>query len=314
MRGDPKEFPHAICSLTGKSCSLILFPWRASQYVERLFWHSLRTVAAPVALLVMLDTTLSPTVADIAGGWTHSEKEQRARSQSHLSEKSRATFVSIESEHGGRSSFNNQCENQSSALGQLSPQSHAALSPTPGNTGGSLLRLFSSYNVDQHEELPPPPYPSSRRQNSAIKKVLAIVTGSSMCGAIFPLVLSFAEKKACSITVLIGYDVKHFSEQLIQHLAAFKQPAEALKNVTIKTLPESRNGAELIISYCESNMHDLIVLGHSMVDPTSEDGLVDVIPPVHSPRLHRSNSISFSVPTIMDVPGKITPLSLTTCT
>lgn len=305
MRGDPKEFPHAISSLTGKSCSLILFPWRASQYVERLFWHSLRTVAAPVALLVMLDTTLSPTLADIAGGWTISEKEHRARSQSFLSEKSRATFVSLDSEHGARNTASTQSDNLASTLGQMSPHSQTPMSPTPGNTGGSLLRMFSNYNLD-HDDMPPPPYPKGRRPNAAIKKVLAVVTGSSMCVALFPLVLSFAERKACRITVLIGYDVEHFSESLIQALAAFKQSVEALKNVSIKTLPESRKASESIISYCSSNMHDLIILGHSVVDPTitiCDEGPIDIIP-VHSPRLHRSNSISFSVPAIMDIPGK----------
>jgi hypothetical protein len=316
MRGDPKEFPQAINALTGKSCSLILFPWRASQYVERLFWHSLRTVAAPVALVVMCDTILSPTVADIAGGRTFSEKEHRARSQSLFSEKSRAAHVTTDSEHGAHHSASSHVENLASPLGQISPPSHAALSPTPGNSGGGggLLRLFSGYSLD-HEELSPPPYTKGRRQNAAIKKVLAIVTGSSICAALFPLVLSFAEKRACKITVLIGYDAKHFSEPLIKALAAFKQSAEALKHVTIKTLPDSSKGLEAILTYCSGNMHDLIVFGHSVVDPTAtrgEDGPVDVIP-FQSQRTHRSSSITFSLPPAVDVPGKIILQFFMTC-
>lgn len=314
MRGDPKEFPQAINALTGKSCSLILFPWRASQYVERLFWHSLRTVAAPVAVVVMCDTILSPTVADIAGGRTFNEKEHRVRSQSLLSEKSRAAHVTTDSEHGANHSASNHVENLSSPLGQISPPSHAALSPTPGNSGGGLLRLFSGYSLD-HEELSPPPYTKGRRQNAAIKKVLAIVTGSSMCAALLPLVLNFAEKRACRITVLIGYDAKHFAEPLIRALAAFKLSVEALKHVTIKTLPESTNGLEAILTYCTSNMHDLIVFGHSVVDPTAtrvEDGPVDVIP-FQSQRTHRSSSVAFSLPAAVDAPGRTLLSFFITC-
>lgn len=44
MRGDPNEFPQEIRALTAKTCSLILLPWRASPYVERLFWASIRLV------------------------------------------------------------------------------------------------------------------------------------------------------------------------------------------------------------------------------------------------------------------------------
>jgi hypothetical protein len=76
--------------------------------------------------------------------------------------------------------------------------------------------------------------------------------------------------------------------------------------VTIKTLPDSTNGLEAILTYCTSNTHDLIVFGHSVVDPTAtrvEDGPVDVIP-FQSQRTHRSSSIAFSLPAAVDAPGK----------
>ena len=282
MRGDPKEFPHEIRALTNKKCNLILLPWRVSQYLERLFWHSLRTVSSPIALIVVLDTTLSPTRADLAtGGASGSERgEQRARSQSVNFGRSRAVStadVDIDCIDGLPGI-------KSETLGSSSPSTSPVLS----------LRRMSSM-VDNADDI----IPAADRQSVCVQTVLVVITGSATCCTAFPLALRFADRKSTEVTVLVTSDRRSYPEPLKEVLAAFRHSAQDISNITIKILTTPSKDIDAIIAECAESMYDLVIFGHSVA--ATDDCQEDSSPVPHS-RPHRSASITFS-PSIMDIPG-----------
>lgn len=168
MRGDPKEFPREIRTVTSRSaCNLILFPWRESQYVERLFWGSLKCSSAPIAIVVMLETALTPTIADIAIGVVNrgrSETVSRRRSTSG------ASGMSDTLSQGGQ--------------GGYSEGTSATAVPIPSSPISSFKNLLQREKRER-EAFAGSPVTSEDGfiaaedplQNISIKTVLAVITG-----------------------------------------------------------------------------------------------------------------------------------------
>lgn len=286
MRGDPREFPHEIRGITNKTCNLILFPWRQSQYVETLFWGTIRSATAPIALLVMLDTYLTPTIADIAieSGTGIVGEMNRNRSHSAAVARSRAMSVSSDPE------TNSTVEDKSKYDG-ISPPTGVSPSSTPQ---GSLLSRKKSTSVP-NDDVPVQNQNSSSegsRQSVTIKSMLCVITASTICTAIFPLVLRFAERKSVEITVLVTSDRRTFPDMLIESLAAFRRIVENTSNVTVTILTTPSEDIESILSHCTLKMYDLIVFGFSDICGMDSGGIVDPIPLLT--RGHRSASMSFS--------------------
>lgn len=283
MRGDPKEFPHEIRALTSKKCNLILLPWRVSQYLERLFWHSLRTVTSPIALIVVLDTTLSPTRADLAtGGASGSERgEQRARSQS-------VNF--------GRSRTVSTAEVDADLLDVLPGVKPETLSSSSPATSPVVTHRRKSSMIDggNGDDV----IPAADRQSVCVQTVLVVITGSATCGIALPLALRFADRKSTEVTVLVTSDRRSFSEPLKEALAAFRASAEDICNITVKILTTPSRDVEAIIAECAESTYDLVIFGHSIVG--TEGCEEDAAPYLSRP--HRSTSIAFSPP-ILDIPG-----------
>lgn len=64
IKGDPHEFPSELKTLsTNASNNLIIIPWRASTYLERFIWQSLKKVTSTIALYVQVDVAV-PSVPD----------------------------------------------------------------------------------------------------------------------------------------------------------------------------------------------------------------------------------------------------------
>lgn len=298
MRGDPNEFPQQIRSLTGKSCNLIIFPWRASQYLERLFWHSLRTVAAPIALVVMLDTILPATIADIAGGTSglDYEKEYRARSQSVAVVRSR--------EHSSSPDPDISVDHIPGSVVECRTASPVPPSSTSFAVQGGVRRVVIGHNpalLDEnlsHQSNGP-------RQSVSVKSVLAVVSGSAMCSSVLPLALRFAERSSVHVTVLVATNIAPFSDTLNEALAAFTYSAKNIANIYIETLPISQNIADNVINRCSESLFDIVVFGHyteAVYDIMCEEHNVDHVPASQASRTHRSSSVTFSQPPT-DVPG-----------
>jgi hypothetical protein len=284
MRGDPKEFPHEIRALTNKKCNLILLPWRVSQYLERLFWHSLRTVSSPIALIVVLDTTLSPTRADLStGGASGSERgEQRARSQSVNFGRARAVSTAdVDIDIDGLPGI------KSETLGSSPPSTSPVL---------SLRRMSSMVDGGNADDV----IPAADRQSVCVQTVLVVITGSATCCTAFPLALRFADRKSTEVTVLVTSDRRSFPEPLKEELAAFRHSAADVSNITVKILTTPSRDVDAIIAECAESMYDLVIFGHSIV---GADDCLEESSPVPLSRPHRSASITFS-PTILDIPGQ----------
>ena len=295
MRGDPREFPHEIRTLTGKSCNLILFPWRASQYVERLFWGSLRTVAAPVALIVMLDTTLTPTIADIAMSEGVVGEATRNRSQSAAIARSRALSSTSDSENNAAVSV---MADDRDRVPYAPGSPVSGMSPTSSpdtSTRVSRKRLSAPDDSVSIPIMPPPPPTDGillNRQSVSIKNMLCVVTGSSMCSAIFPIALRFAERGSIAVTLLVTSDRRQFNESLVEALTAFRKATEDVKNITVVTLTTPSTDVESILIHCAELMYDLIVFGFRDESSSGED----VIPP--PARFLRSASIWDNAPAL----------------
>ena len=316
MRGDPREFPHEIRNLTSKSCNLILMPWRVSLYVERLFWGSMRSLTSPIALIVMLDTNLTPTIADIAtgaGGGTGMEREVRNRSQSAAAARSRA-LSSVSDPDGSASSYPGDCRGRSdSILASTVPTSGGVsmsspqYSPAPSSAvQGSLMRLLSGHDTAHLEENTPQPLPTveTGRQSVCIRSMVCVITGSSMCQALLPLALRLAEKMSLQVTVLVAAEISELPDCLLGALAVFKKAAEFIRNIKIEYMSISCKDVDSIVSHCADRMYDLIAFGYR--DYGGEGGgesSEDLIPPPLG-RVHRSSSISFAT-SAPDSSGKI---------
>ena len=307
MRGDPREFPHEIKTLTARSCNLILFPWRASQYAEGLFWGIVRTSSAPVALVVMLDTTLTPTIADIAieAGIGNAEEMTRGRSQSVAIARNRAMSGSSDTDTPvpviSFSSYDERERERGRSESISAPCPVNGLSPTqsPQLSGGQAIRKRMSEDNSY--------IPSSGggiatvdgiKQSVSIKSMLCIITGTNMCSAIFPIALRFAEKKSIEVTVLVSSDRRQFPESLIESLAAFRHAAERISNITVTILTTPSEDVDSILNHCSQRLYDLTVFGFS---ENGVEGIIDSIPPPISRSL-RSASMSFSGP--MDGTGE----------
>jgi hypothetical protein len=51
--GDPLEYPLEVKRLIAvRECQMLIMPWRASQYLETLFWGTLRLTSVPIMLIV----------------------------------------------------------------------------------------------------------------------------------------------------------------------------------------------------------------------------------------------------------------------
>ena len=313
IRGDPREFPYEIRALTGKSCNLILFPWRASQYVERLFWGSINAVSAPIALIVMLDTTLTPTIADIAsgGGNIPDSKEARNRSQSTHA---RARTFSGGSDPDGFTTAVHSGESRGRAASAVSPGIFSnnvagVVSPgcpsSPSPVQGSLMRLLSGHDISVEENNTALQHPiiETSHQSASIESMLCIITNAAICSTMFPLALRFAERKSISITVLVTSDAGEYSDNLTDNLSAFLNIAESLDNIKIHFIQKSSKDVEAIVTHCAEEMYDLIVVGYNGGDEyvkSTEDVIPLSPPPPLSPpsvtngsRSHRAHSVSF---------------------
>ena len=296
MRGDPREFPYEIRSMTNKSCNLILFPWRASQYVETLFWGTIRSATAPVALIVMLNTNLTPTIVDMAieVGTGHVGEMNRSRSHSAAVARSRAMSVSSDPE-------TNQTTEDRLKIDGICPP--VGISPSTTPLGSQLSRKKSTYMpTDDSTGLLQISSLENSRQSVTIKSILCVVTGSAMCASIFPVVLRFAERKSVEITVLVTSDRRTFPDALKESLAVFRKAVEGVNNVTVTILTTPSEDVDSILLLCTEKMYDLIVFGFSETSGIDGGGNLDQIPPPLT-RIHRSASITFST-AALDGTGK----------
>ena len=312
MRGDPKEFPFEIRALTGKSCNLILFPWRESHYVERLFWGSINAVTAPIALIVMIDTDLTPTIADIASGsgYVADNKEARKRSQSLLIARSRA-FSCASDPEGGSTTLHigeRRGRAESSAASRNVPSSPPC-SPAPSAVQGSLMRLLSGHDLTLDDSITAPQHPTveTARTSVSIHTMLCVISNLAVCSTIFPLALRFAQRQSVQITVIVTSDIADFPDNLQEILSAFRNLTETVNNIKIDFLQTPSRDVEAIMTQCAANIYDLIVVGFSeswnstvgRTDDVGDETVGDVIPPsAASHRSHRTPSISFGAPVI----------------
>ena len=287
MRGDPREFPYEIRGMTNKTCNLILFPWRASQYVETLFWGTIRSATAPIALIVMLNTNLTPTIVDMAieVGTGHVGEMNRTRSHSAAVARSRAMSISSDPE------TNPLPEDRLKIDGVFPP---IGISPSTTPQGSQLSRKKSTYMpTDDATTLLQNSTLENSRQSVTIKSILCVVTGSAMCSSIFSVVLRFAERKSTEITVLVTSDRRTFPDALKESLAVFRKAVEGISNVTVTILTTPSEDVESILLLCAEKMYDLIVFGFSETSGIDSAGTLDPIPPPLT-RVHRSASITFS--------------------
>jgi hypothetical protein len=321
MRGDPREFPKEIRHLTGKSpCNLVIFPWRASQYVESLFWGSMRSLTTPIALIVMLDTRLTPTITDRAIGVVDATRSRSESVSSSVRQRSESLSASIRQRttSGGSENdpddsstqFRKRAESiltsivpDTSSPSSLSPSS---LSPSPPNS--TLSKLFPT-SQESKKLLLSNQETSFMEEGSGIlgqeketselpvgiKSIMAVVTGSPMCIAMFPLILRFSERNCVKITVLVTSDRRNFPQNLIEALAAFRQTAESISNITIEVLITPSTDTEAILQYCSRNSYDLIIYGfNTEAEVELCDKLQDTIPPPIFSRTQLPRSTSMS--------------------
>jgi hypothetical protein len=285
MRGDASEFPREIKNLTMKgSCNLLLFPWRESQYVERLFWGSVRSMSVPIALVVMLETTLTPTIVDIATGAVPLTGI-RSRSESLAMARSKAMSGDFDVEAGGHSAANDRMRLDSpTRLGLDRNRSDSVLS-----SSSSVL----------HVDDIPPIIETFRSDSVHIRSILAVVTGSPMDIAIFPMMLRFSERHSINIKMLVTSDRRNFPQVVIEALSAFRHSAESRNNITVEVLTTPASDVESILQRCseKDKMYDMIIFGYKNDEndilPNSRSHK-DVEEPSLS-RLNRSASL-FSLP------------------
>lgn len=250
MRGDANEFPREIKNLTVKgSCNLLLFPWRESQYVERLFWGSVRCMSVPIALVVMLGTTLTPTIVDIATGAVPLTGI-RSRSESVATARSIAMSGDFDVEAGGHAPANDRMRVDSpTRLGLDRNRSESVMS-----SSSSVL----------HVDDIPPMIETFRSDSTHIRSILAVVTGSPMDIAIFPMMLRFSERHSINIKMLVTSDRRHFPQVVIEALSAFRHSAESCINITVDVLTTPSSDVESILQRCseKDKMYDMIIFGY----------------------------------------------------
>ena len=249
IRGDPAEFPREIGSLTSRSGgTLVLFPWRPSQYVERLFWRTLKASPAPIALVAHLNISLTSTFADEQAATTVANGRHRADSGDD-SQPTRSRGVSISGDEPppprGRGYSQSVEIKKSYTPAKL-------LTRTP-----SMLEMVRGRAMSRESD-------GGLHQ---IKSVLAIITGAPPDVTIFPLVLRYAERALVEVKVLVTSDRRTFPSSVKEALTSFQRIAKDFPNIAIEHLITPAADVQALIDQCseppaEGGIYDMIVVGY----------------------------------------------------
>ena len=304
IRGDPAEFPREIGSLTSRSGgTLVLFPWRPSQYVERLFWRTLRVSPAPIALVVCLDGSAPPGedwVTVVAGGGrqrTDSDSDEGGGGGGGQQVRSRGGTVGDESYH---SQSHPQSHPLSGGFGGGHPPpvhplqgetrrsaSHptpARLTRTPSMADGWAGGCSRALSREWDEESTPRTHP--------IRSILAIVTGAPPDVALFPLVLRFAERGVVGVRVLVTSEHRTYPSTVRDALANFEQIAGDFSTISMEYLLTPAAHVQALIDECtarppDRGLYDMIVVGYEG-DCQSPNNSTATSEEIASPRTRRS--------------------------
>ena len=271
----------------------------------------------------MLDTTLTPTIADIAAGGngstTHAaEREVRNRSQSHAIARSRAFSTVSDPDQAGASSYPGDCRGDSAiALSTAlptptssfqSPSSNVVTppnSPPPSASHGSLMRLLSGHEGPVEDPATAIAV-ETNRQSMPIRTMLCVVTGSAMCASIFSLALRFADRRSIQITVQITSDWRDYPNSLLDSLESFRQAASSISNITLVFMSTPSSDIDGILERCTEKIFDLIVFGFSEQGCDGGERREEAPSlPVPLSRSHRSASMSFGFDAVpLDAAGE----------
>ena len=259
----------------------------------------------------MIDSDLTPTIADIASGsgYLSDNREARKRSQSLLIARSRAFSCASDPEGGGTTLHIGESRGraESSAVSKNVPSSPPC-SPATSAVQGSLKRLLSGHDLTLDESITAPQHPTveTARSSVSIHTMLCIISNVAVCSTIFPLALRFAQRQSLQITVIVTSDIDDYPDNLLEMLSAFRNLTETVNNIKIDFLQTSSRDVEDIMAQCAENIYDLIVVGYSenlnssiSSDDVGEEFVGDVIPPsAASHRSHRAPSMSFGTSVI----------------
>ena len=255
MQGDPAEYPREIRTLSFRAGStLMLFPWRPSQYVERLFWRTLKVFTAPIALVVHLNVALTSTLADEQAAASSTTRKRTNSEDENTGTPTRSRGISIDAPDSIPPPLGTRGRSASQSI-EVSKKSY-----TPARlhrTGSTIEMMRVQKAVDEEDDT------NEYSSSLLIRSVLAVITGASVDTALFPMMLRFAQRSFIEVKVVVTSDRRTFPVPVREALAQFQKLANGFPNITIEHLITPSTDIPFLIEFCSTNAENNTTNGRS---------------------------------------------------